>query len=379
MLALPVDARARAACVCRSWRAFLADPEMRQVLHLTVAEGVEAERATVDLARGAGRTQALFLTGLAWPRSLTLRPLLLDVVVPHQAELQWLYTDAHLDVRDVEPLFAAAPRLQRLNADVSGPCKEVISVLRNDPPYGPLRVAELQVWFYDDHLVEGDLLALAAAVRAHESLKGLVLYLAPFARELNALVDAAAERRVSRLQIITSSVDAEFIPTLARLLQLGTLTDLVVFNDLFPLAQEASVPVLCAALKACRTLTRLKLRLKPHNGASRRTVTKVLDAAASLPTLSMLDLYASNFRNPVAAGRAFGRLLAANPPSLRTLSVHSCTLGDEGLAPVLDGLAANTHLRVLDCQEGNGLSEAFKRDRLAPALAALAARAELDA
>jgi hypothetical protein len=28
MLALPVDARARAACVCRSWRAFLADPSL---------------------------------------------------------------------------------------------------------------------------------------------------------------------------------------------------------------------------------------------------------------------------------------------------------------------------------------------------------------
>jgi hypothetical protein len=32
MLALPVDARARAACVCRSWRALLADPSLWQVL-----------------------------------------------------------------------------------------------------------------------------------------------------------------------------------------------------------------------------------------------------------------------------------------------------------------------------------------------------------
>jgi hypothetical protein len=44
----------------------------------------------------------------------------------------------------------------------------------------------------------------------------------------------------------------------------------------------------------------------------------------------------------------------------------------------LDGLAANTHLLALDCQENNYLSEAFQRDRLAHALEALAARADDD-
>ena len=36
---LPVDARARAACVCRAWRDFLADPALWQVLDLTLAGG----------------------------------------------------------------------------------------------------------------------------------------------------------------------------------------------------------------------------------------------------------------------------------------------------------------------------------------------------
>jgi hypothetical protein len=49
------------------------------------------------------------------------------------------------------------------------------------------------------------------------------------------------------------------------------------------------------------------------------------------------------------------------------------------LVPLLDGLAANTNLRQLNCDVDNDLSEAFKRDRLDPALAALAARAQLDA
>jgi hypothetical protein len=62
---------------------------------------------------------------------------------------------------------------------------------------------------------------------------------------------------------------------------------------------------------------------------------------------------------------------------LRTLNVNDCGLGDDGLAPLLDGLAANTHLRWLDCRD-NEPSEAFERDELMPALAALAARAEFD-
>ena len=48
-LALPVDERARAACVCRAWRAFLADVSLWQVLDLTPAGGVAAGRVTENL------------------------------------------------------------------------------------------------------------------------------------------------------------------------------------------------------------------------------------------------------------------------------------------------------------------------------------------
>ena len=53
MLALPVDARAQAACVCRSWRAFLADVSLWQVLDLSPAGGVAARLVTETLAFGA--------------------------------------------------------------------------------------------------------------------------------------------------------------------------------------------------------------------------------------------------------------------------------------------------------------------------------------
>jgi hypothetical protein len=70
-----------------------------------------------------------------------------------------------------------------------------------------------------------------------------------------------------------------------------------------------------------------------------------------------------------AAGAALAALVAADAPALHELSLRSCWLGDAGLAPLLDALPHNTHLRVLDCSD-NELSEAFKRDRLLPAVRA---------
>ena len=118
--------------------------------------------------------------------------------------------------------------------------------------------------------------------------------------------------------------------------------------------------------------------MNPHDGTTRRVVTPLLNAAATLPALASLDLGGSYMQNAAAFGRALGAFLRKNLPSLRVLLVWDCRLGDEGMAALLDGLAANTHLRELNC-EFNDESQAFRRDRLQPALAALAARAALDA
>jgi hypothetical protein len=243
---------------------------------------------------------------------------------------------------------------------------------------GPLRVKTLGVWF--EGVTADGVLAFAAAVAAHESLTDLDVAGVDFPRELNALVDAATERRLSRLEVNECILDAVNVPALVRLLQRGSLTKLEVYNSPgFPHVDEASWPVLCTALRACRTLTHLKLGLIPHNGANHRTVTELLDAVAALPALSVLNFWGGRVLDSTAFGHALGALLAANMPSLHTLSVIACHLGEEGLVPLLDGLAANTNLRQLNCDVDNDLSEAFKRDRLDPALAALAARAQLDA
>jgi hypothetical protein len=378
MLALPVDARARAACVCRSWRAFLADPSLWQVLDLTLTGGVAAERVTANLVRGAVARAAGQMRVLCFKDEFTRRKvdLLLDVIKSDGAELQHVNTNVRFKVEELRVVLAAAPRLQVLSAQVYGKCADLLPVLRNDPPYGPLRVSLLSVSRERGQAADEEL-ALARAVAAHDSLKRLHLF-GVLARGVNALVDAAAERRVSHLYIDDTCVfDGEIVPALARLLQRGSLTELEVLGRIGFLT-ESSVLELCAALRKCRALTSLQLHFDAPYGADRRVVTELLDAAAGLPALSVLDLSGVRAQDPAAFGRALGALLSANPPRLHILGVARCGLGDEGLAPLLDGLAANTHLRVLHCED-NDPSEAWKRNRLAPALAVLAVRRAIDA
>jgi hypothetical protein len=307
---------------------------------------------------------------------LGVTALLTDVIGADGAELQQVNTDAFLPVDRLRAVCVALPRLQVLNAQFRGECAALLPILRNDPPYGPIRVSVLGVWSEGDS--DADVLALAAAVASHESLKGLTLTDVHFEHGLNALVDAAAERRISQFTLEALCVmDTGSVAALTRLLQRGSMTKLRV-NCVFPDAEESSME-LCAALRSCRALTDLRLCLNPPHGASRRVITELLDAVAALPALSALDLYCSDAQDKAATGRALGALLAANLPSLRSLSVFGCQLRDEGMGPLLDGLAANTHLRKLGSTAYNSLSEEFERDRLEPALAVLAARAALDA
>jgi hypothetical protein len=379
MLALPADARARAACVCRSWRAFVTDPSLWLQLDLTPAGGVAAERVTENLARGAVARAAGHLRVLSLCYGALRALNVLAVIESNGAELQQVNTMDTLSVEQLAAVLAAAPRLQVLNARVAGECTELLPVVRNDPPFGPLRVRELGVFVAGQDPKATDVLALAAALATHVALDSLFLMDVNFSAGLNALVDAAAERRVSSLTLRRGCImDADSLPALARLLQRSSLTTLVVTSPGFPHAQQASMPVFCAALRACRTLVYLGLQLRLPDGASLLVVTELLGAVATLPALTMLELTGSHVQDTAAFGYLLGALLAANRPNLRILHVDECRLGDEGMAPLLDGLATNTHLCKLDCR-GNNLSEVFDRDQLAPALAALEARAELDA
>ncbi len=75
----------------------------------------------------------------------------------------------------------------------------------------------------------------------------------------------------------------------------------------------------------------------------------------------------------LAAGRALGALIAADTPALHELDAAGLMLEDIGMAPLLDALPRNNHLRVLNC-ELNRTSVAFENARLLPELLAFKLR-----
>jgi hypothetical protein len=105
-----------------------------------------------------------------------------------------------------------------------------------------------------------------------------------------------------------------------------------------------------------------------HDVAAGETLLQGLTAH---PSLQVLRLHGNAVRaaERARAGALLGALIAANVPALKELSVLGCGLGDEGLGPLIDALAGNTHLGILNCS-GNGMSDAFALERLQPALLA---------
>jgi hypothetical protein len=98
-LALPVDTRARAACVCRSWRAFLSDASLWQVLELGYFCRVAPARVTENLVRGGSR---------CWPACV---PSAMDIAArlrvhsaPHLARHAGNALTRHRCVRSARPV-----------------------------------------------------------------------------------------------------------------------------------------------------------------------------------------------------------------------------------------------------------------------------------
>jgi len=64
-----------------------------------------------------------------------------------------------------------------------------------------------------------------------------------------------------------------------------------------------------------------------------------------------------------AFGDALAALIAVDAPALQVLVCRDNFLGDAGLAPIVEALPLNRHLRELDVSD-NDMSEAFARERL---------------
>ena len=369
-LALPAGARGRAACVCRAWRDVLADPELWTRLNLRRADGIDDRLNTSTLLQGAagrarGKLRSL-ITAHAHPTGV-----LLAVLAANARSLRTLHTslgNTRPLTTVVQEIVTAAPRLKLLKAGgVMCEWEEAARMMRGEPPFAPLQVRRLHVQFGDNELggVErfGPFAAALADVTRHPALSELEVWHADTKQpaSLGALVDAALARRLRRIGFDNCAPLAA--APLARLLAGGWLTYLnitVTVDEHESLLDSAGAALVADALRANTTLTELYL-YKVDLCLDVHAAELVLGALVGHPRLHKLTL---NGEDPDddddagALGAALAALVAADAPALQCLDCACNRLGDAGLAPLVDALPRNRHLRELH-MHANEISEAL--------------------
>jgi hypothetical protein len=380
---LPADARARFATVCRAWRDSLAEHSCWTRVDLSRSGGAtctvnDAVLAAVE-ARAGGRLEALCVSECT---DVTLDALL-RLFTANAGALRELrlsgrnYSRIAFDADDLEAMLHAAPHLEILEVDVhcaAGPARRL---LRNEPPFGVVRVVGLALNAGDAATV----LALAADAASHMSLKCLGLSEIPLHAPgvLDAVVDAALARHLRDVIFMDCSLSPASAPALACLLGSCDLTFLHIVGSLAPgLLDGPAAARLSIALRNNSVLTDLALRAanlwQDAAGAS-----LLLGALIAHPSLHSVDVSWNGVSeaNQAAAGCAFAALIAANATALEELIVSACDLGDEGMGHVIDALRSNTHLRTLKCTD-NDMTDEFVRARLLPMVRANATLSTLE-
>jgi hypothetical protein len=205
---LPADARARAMLVSNGFRDTLTDVSLWTRLDLSAASGVTctvndaALRGASGFARG-GLT-ALNVSGCADVTDEAL----LAVAIANAGALHELHVPRWFrlvrfsggdDTAALDTLLRAAPLLTAFHADVDCMIKQARALLRNEPPYGPLRMhALVVVWDTPDDGTEDVVAAFSRDLAVHASLASLTLLWAPLhlPAALAAVVDAALACRM---------------------------------------------------------------------------------------------------------------------------------------------------------------------------------------
>jgi hypothetical protein len=378
---LTPEEQALCAMVCPGWRAALRQSSLWLRLDLSRADGgvrhvtaaalkAAAGRAngqlqSLDLSRCSGITRKTLLAAVA-ANAGALRELRLC----HGLRHRW----AFLNTDCVAAMLRAAPLLRVLDTDVTCVSAEARRLLRNEAPFGPLRVrllcVDFGVGFRDDGSAVQTLLADAAA---HESLTGLRLKHAPLqqAGALDAVVDTVLARQLPHLALADCDLWTASAPALARAISDGALMALEIEHSGYQFAlDDASAVLVADALRGNTTLTSFRLSglncNLNDNCAASTTLVQGLVAHGSLRSFSLdnLLLRGCDFET---LGGALGALVRADS-ALEELMLLT-TLTEETFGALVDALAANTRLRTLSICSLS-LSAAFAREWLLPAVRA---------
>ena len=339
MLALPVDARGRAACVCRAWRDVLADAELWKVLDLSSEGGLDEERITENLVRAAAaRAAGLRVLNLG---NLQDEALAKELIAANGATLRVLHAAEPQDFEDglllyeAEAFLTAAPHLEELHAPRAvGGVTDLAALLRTRRVRASCAHTEVS----SDPLAQA--LDFVAAVREHVWLERV--FVSHVRHEdpafLNAVFEAACTRRLTRVVTVeASTLRPAHAHALARLLRSRCLTQLDLEVELVPALLNQTAVRLGTVLRhtGARSLKVLTLSLGSWQHVSHGAVMSTLmQLVFSLEQL-ILSYNMVARKERAAAGRALGALIALNSPTLTGLYLAGCQLGDEGVAALL--------------------------------------------
>jgi hypothetical protein len=374
-------------------------------LDLTYKSGVTCRVDDAALlaaaARAQGRLEALSVSGRLLGHAV-LRDVLRDVLAANVATLRELrklrISDFEVDRTGrspwVQEVQALAPALECLEAEMTCDCLGARSMLRNEPPFGPLRMHSMSVMCTSG----ADFRAMAAELTSHRSLTKLCVFVQVgtlSTDELGLVVDAALAVRFKKLELSDCGLTPAAAPALDRLLSSPALTHLRIANDedgCKTLLDATGYALLGDALRSNRTLRKLVLYGVVW-----------LDVAAEVPalfgaltghaSLRCLECSYNLMGAPVVGdieplvgeeleaatavfGHAIGALVAADAPALEELAISFYESGTDVLGPLFDALPHNTHLRMLALLRPD-LSAVFAEQRLLPALRANASLRQL--
>jgi hypothetical protein len=354
---LPVDERARAACVCPDWRHVLVDLSMWQRLDLSPSSGVTLAVTDALLAGAAGKARGQLQVLNISDRLDVSFDATMAVVRANAGALYELrvgvskaLATATLDAEHVARLLLAAPLLTACHADVFGVthAADAGRMLRNEPPFGPLRLRAVALDFRGNADAEASVPALAAHLAAHASLERVLLREAPLhtLAALHSVVDAALAGQLVDLRFLRCRLLPAGAPALVRLLGGGTLTALAIEENEALLDLPAAT-LLGNALRANSTLTSFTFHVGLWHDMD--VAAALLGALTGHRSLRTLNLAFNNMAAVApAAGAALGALIAANAPALTALDVSSNHANEAALRPLFQALPLNTHLRALD-------------------------------
>jgi hypothetical protein len=381
-LLLPVNQRARACCVCRGWRAFLADPALWTRLDLS---SFAKERLTDALLRGAAAKARGQLERLDLGLQLhaVTQTVLQEVLAANAGSLRELRLDVSCTlgapqnvVETLAELGRAAPLLRSLEARVACKWEDAPRLMRAEPPLTSLQLCDLTVIERAGAtgLERVSLFAAALSDPALQpTLSRLCIAAAGIDRPemLDAVVDAVlARRQLRKLSFFCCPPPAP--APLARLLRSSTFAALDISGSYegvpVPVFNTAGATLVADALRGNTTLKELTIGAC-HFLSNAPAACVLLRGLVRHPSLFLLHINDEIPNDSVAVGAALAELLTADSPALRHLYLPRVRLNDGGLAPIMDALPHNHHLRVLSISH-TGASQAFSRDRTLPAIRA---------